>query len=105
MGIDRVNQNAKTLSHEIKDWRIMPVPFTYANGELGLTGKMKRRAIMERHATCIGSMFVHREMHAYNSKCEMNMLPQPHQYNQLNLSQIREEDESSRNSSRNSTPK
>jgi hypothetical protein len=29
-GIDRVNQNAKTLSHEIKDWRIMPQPFTYA---------------------------------------------------------------------------
>ena len=29
-GIDRVNQNAKTLSHEIKDWRIMPHPFTYA---------------------------------------------------------------------------
>ena len=28
-GIDRVNQNAKTLSHEIKDWRIMPHPFTY----------------------------------------------------------------------------
>ena len=29
-GIDRVNQHAKTLSHEIKDWRIMPHPFTYA---------------------------------------------------------------------------
>ena len=29
-GIDRVNQHAKTLSHEIKDWRIMPNPFTYA---------------------------------------------------------------------------
>ena len=29
-GIDRVNQTAKTLSHEIKDWRIMPLPFTYS---------------------------------------------------------------------------
>ena len=29
-GIDRVNQNAKSLAHEIKDWRIMPNPFTYA---------------------------------------------------------------------------
>lgn len=29
-GIDRVNQHAKTLSHEIKDWRIMPHPFSYA---------------------------------------------------------------------------
>ena len=32
-GIDRVNQHAKTLSHEIKDWRIMPHPFTYAVSE------------------------------------------------------------------------
>ena len=29
-GIDRVNQNARSLAHEIKDWRIMPLPFTYA---------------------------------------------------------------------------
>ena len=29
-GIDRVNQSAKTLSHEIKDWRIMQQPFTYS---------------------------------------------------------------------------
>ena len=29
-GIDRVNQSAKTLANEVKDWRIMPVPFTYA---------------------------------------------------------------------------
>ena len=33
-GIDRVNQHAKTLSHEIKDWRIMPHPFTYAVSEI-----------------------------------------------------------------------
>merc|ERR1719412_1646331 len=92
-GIDRVNQSAKTLSHEIKDWRIMPHPFTYANGELGLTGKMKRRAILERHASCIGSMYVHPEMHAFNSKCEANMIPQPHQKH-VNLTQIKEEDES-----------
>ena len=29
-GIDRVNQSAKTLSHEIKDWRIMQQSFTYS---------------------------------------------------------------------------
>lgn len=83
----------------------MPHPFTYANGELGLTGKMKRRAILERHASCIGSMYVHREMHAFNSKCEANMVPQPHQKH-VNLSQIKEEDEgkASRNSSRHNSP-
>merc|ERR1712226_395623 len=91
-GIDRVNQTAKTLSHEIKDWRITPLPFTYSNGELGLTGKIKRRAILERHAACIGSMFVHPEMHAFNSKCESSMAPQPHQKHQM--FQIKEEDES-----------
>ena len=36
-GIDRVNQGAKTLSHEIKDWRIMPHPFTYAVSAIPLT--------------------------------------------------------------------
>jgi hypothetical protein len=91
-GIDRVNQSAKTLSHEIKDWRIMQQSFTYSSGEVGLTGKMKRRAILERHASCIGAMFVHREMHAFNSKCESNIAPQPHQKH-ANLSQIKEEDE------------
>ena len=29
-GIDRVNQSARSLAHEIMDWRIMPQPFTYA---------------------------------------------------------------------------
>ena len=48
---------------------------------------MKRRAILERHAACIGAMFVHREMHAFNSKCESNIAPQPHQKH-ANLSQV-----------------
>ena len=39
-------------------------------GELGLTGKMKRSAILEKHAACIASMFVHKSKHTYNSMCE-----------------------------------
>ena len=39
-------------------------------GELGLTGKMKRSAILEKHAPCIASMFVHKSKHTYNSMCE-----------------------------------
>ena len=31
---------------------------------------MKRRAILEKHATCIGTMFLHKSEHMYNSKCE-----------------------------------
>ena len=38
-----------------------------------MTGKLKRSAILEKHATCIGSMFVHPEKHAYNSMCEAEM--------------------------------
>merc|ERR1719415_501628 len=105
-GIDRVNQGVRMTAHMISDWRIMP-QFTYESGELGLTGKLKRSAILEKHATCIGSMFVHPEKHAYNSMCEAEMeaittvkgiLPQ-------HLTQITEEDERSRASSRNSMDK
>ena len=31
---------------------------------------MKRRAILEKHAACIGSMFLHKAEHTYNSMCE-----------------------------------
>jgi hypothetical protein len=50
-------------------------------------------------------MYVHREMHAFNSKCEANMARPPHQKH-VNLSQIKEEDETktSRNSSRHNSP-
>ena len=68
-GIDRVNQGVRMTAHMICDWRIMP-QFTYEGGELGLTGKVKRSAILEKHASCIGSMFVHPEKHAFNSMCE-----------------------------------
>ena len=35
-----------------------------------MTGKMKRSAILEKHAACIASMFVHKSKHTYNSMCE-----------------------------------
>ena len=38
-GIDRVNQSAKTLSHEIKDWRIMQQSFTYSVSLFGSHNK------------------------------------------------------------------
>lgn len=103
-GIDRANQGARSTAHMIADWRIMPNQFSYETGELGLTGKKKRRAILEKHAACIGSMFVHPEEHAYNSMCDSatngngvpTILPS-------HLALIHEEDE--RTSSRNSVDK
>ena len=44
--------------------------FFFQGNELGLTGKMKRFAILEKHAACIGTMFLHKSEHTYNSKCE-----------------------------------
>ena len=48
----------------------MFVCFFFQGNELGLTGKMKRFAILEKHAACIGTMFLHKSEHTYNSKCE-----------------------------------
>ena len=31
---------------------------------------MKRSAILEKHAACIGTMFLHKSEHTFNSKCE-----------------------------------
>jgi len=101
-GIDRANQCARVTAHMICDWRIMPNQFTYEGNELGLTGKMKRFAILEKHAACIGTMFLHKSEHTYNSKCEATAAAledvKTHLTHQ-NLSLIAEEDESSRRSS------
>ena len=56
---------------EIKLLRFRKYDFFFFQGnELGLTGKMKRSAILEKHAACIGTMFLHKSEHTYNSKCE-----------------------------------
>jgi len=105
-GIDRANQGARATAHMICDWRIMPNQFTYEGGEIGLSGKMKRRAILEKHAACIGSMFLHKSQHTFNSMCEatnatVNDVKAHIPQHQLSL--ITEEDE--RTSSRNSLEK
>merc|ERR1711983_336390 len=102
-GIDRVNQGVWMTAHMICDWRIMP-QFTYEGGELGLTEKVKRSATLEKHGSCIGSMFVHKEKHAFNSMCEVENAAMNNVKNHLpsHLTQITEEDERSRASSRNS---
>ncbi len=43
----------------------------FQGGEVGLTGKLKRKAILEKHGACIASMFVHKDQHRKNSMCEM----------------------------------
>lgn len=58
-GIDRANLGASSLSHTIGDWRLVPEPFKYQTGELGLGMELIRAKVMENNITCIRSLFVH----------------------------------------------
>ena len=65
--------------------------FIFQGGELGLSGKLKRSAILEKHGSCIGSMFVHKEKHAFNSMCEVENAAMNNVKNHLpsHLTQVR----------------
>ena len=65
--------------------------FKFQGGELGLSGKLKRSAILEKHGSCIGSMFVHKEKHAFNSMCEVENAAMNNVKNHLpsHLTQVR----------------
>jgi hypothetical protein len=56
-GIDRANQMSSSTAHMIQSWKIMPMPFTYQNGEISVTGQMKRRTILEKYSSCIASIY------------------------------------------------
>jgi len=41
----------------ILSWKIMPKPFIYQEGEISVTGQIKRRFIMEKYSSCISSIY------------------------------------------------
>jgi len=106
-GIDRVNQNTTTASQMINNWRVLPKQFTYASGEVSLSGELKRSAIKDRHGLCIANMFVDQseERHT-NSQCEVQSLKKSSANTIISqqLSQIKEEDETKTSSRNSMTP-
>ena len=60
-GIDRANQGVRRTSHMLADWRIIHNQFTYQAAEIGLTGKLKRKSIIEKHSNCIKAMYINED--------------------------------------------
>jgi len=83
-GIDRANQKAEKASHFIVDWDIKPIAFSLSAGEVGLTGKLNRKLIVEKYSKHIGKMF---------SKQQSSREVNEHQPFSHQLSQIVEEEE------------
>ena len=56
-GIDRYNLSSVDRTHLIVEWQLKHLPFSLANAEIGVTGKVNRAVIMARYASKIEKMF------------------------------------------------
>jgi len=56
-GIDRYNLSTVNPSHVIREWELKHLPFSLANGEIGVNGKVIRSAIVSRYTSQIERMF------------------------------------------------
>jgi len=89
-GIDRTNQKAEKACHFIVEWDIKPISFSFITGEIGLTGKLNRRLLIEKYAKQIGQMFGHQG--DYRQPLPQVSVVEHHQPFSHQLSQIVEED-------------
>lgn len=58
-GIDRYNLSTVDRSHCISQWELKHLPFSVANAEIGLNGKVSRAVIVQRYISHIERMFNH----------------------------------------------
>lgn len=56
-GIDRYNLSTVDQRHCILEWELKHLPFSHANGEIGLNGKINRSVITTRYSAQIERMF------------------------------------------------
>ena len=90
-GIDRTNQKAEKACHFIVEWDIKPISFSFITGEIGLTGKLNRRLLIEKYAKQIGQMFG-RQANYHQPLPQVSMV-EHHQPFSHQLSQIVEEED------------
>jgi long-chain acyl-CoA synthetase len=55
-GVDRVNREHAPVE-QIKQWRLLPEPFSVEGGELTPTMKVKRAVVIERNADAVEEMY------------------------------------------------
>merc|ERR1711879_255383 len=56
-GVDRYNLSTVDRSHCILEWELKHLPFSVANGEIGVNGKVNRSVIVSRYSSQIERMF------------------------------------------------
>lgn len=57
VAIENANTHAISRAHHVRKWALLPGDFTLESGELTPTMKLKRRIVMENHATVISSLY------------------------------------------------
>ena len=56
-GIDRYNLSTVDPNHVIREWELKHLPFSLANGEIGVNGKVNRSVIVSKYTSQIERMF------------------------------------------------